>query len=95
MQKVITERSSVNRVVTRRTLVAGWALVVVGVIPLLIFIVVLVAAMLLTTDFADGSTFNLDIYSGLSVLIGTPSLIALLVGVGKIKQYRQYQRSNS
>lgn len=89
MNRVVAEKQSAAPLVTARTLAAGWSLVVAGAVPLLIFTVVLIGAML-TTDFASGATFNLDIYSGLAVLIGTPSLIAILVGAGKIKAYQQY-----
>lgn len=84
MNTILTERKSSP---SRRNLVTGWLLVAVGVIPLLVFAWVLIFAMF-TSDFASGATFNLDIYSGLIVLIGTPCLIAILVGVGKIRQYR-------
>ncbi len=89
MEKVI-DKPVAQPHVNNRTLIAGWFLIVAGIIPLLAFTGVLIFAML-TTDFASGATFNLDIFSGLAVLVGTPCLIALLVGVSKIKLYRQYR----
>ena len=89
VEKVIDKQAAHSHV-NSRTLIAGWLLIVGGIIPLLAFTGVLIFAML-TTDFASGATFNLDIFSGLAVLVGTPCLIALLVGVSKIKLYRQFR----
>ena len=88
MDKVIERQESVSRPdVNGRTLLVGWLLVIAGAIPLSIFCAVLVFAML-TTDFASGANFNLDIFSGLMVLVGTPSLICILIGAGKIRLFQ-------